>query len=163
LSLGSSYLCTDHSGRVASVRPGVVFGAVVQRDPSVTGEFPLRRTGADQAVLVVEVADQVGDGLGIAVVVALGQRETEFGEHRGLIFGLHTLGDHLQVQRFTQGGNDSQQRRGRGIGSNGCYEALIYLQNVAGDGGQAAQRGVSGAEIVDGDAYTAITQRVEIV
>jgi hypothetical protein len=104
--------------------------------------------------------DDLGAGLRTAVVKALGQAVSQ-GSHGGVLVGiLDPFGDDGQSQRAGESGDGREQCRGRVLGGDGGGERSVEFEEVSGQGVQSAERGVSSAEVIDGDPDAAGTERV---
>jgi hypothetical protein len=73
---------------------------------------------------------------------------------RPLFVGLDPLGDRLQFERLTQLDDGLGQRRVLAVRGDPLHEGAVDLENVHREALEVAQRGVPGAEVVDGQANT---------
>ena len=94
-------------------------------------------------------------------VVALGQVAAELGQGGRLLGLLHALGHGVQMQGAGQSDDGPGHRRLLGPARDPVHERLVDLDGVDRHPPQVGQRGVAGAEVVDGQVRAEPLQLVE--
>ena len=102
--------------------------------------------------------EECGGGHGFAEEPSLGVADSAGDEELRLRFGLDTFSDGLEVERAGHLNNVNDDLAGCAVGVDGFDEGLIDFERVERKRLQAGERGVAGAEVVDGDAEAAAAQ-----
>jgi hypothetical protein len=102
-----------------------------------------------------------GGGGGAAPQPALSLAAPEGAQLRCFTLGLDALSDREQVEGVGEGEDCCGDPVLGGVGVEVGHQAAVDLDDGGGGVPQGAQRGVPGAEVVDGDADTGAAQGVE--
>ncbi len=111
--------------------------------------------------LVRQQHAQVVGGAGLAEQLALRLVAAGLAQERELLHGLDAFGDHLHAEAVAHLDDGAHQRRVVAVGGGVAHEGLVDLQRADRELLQRRQRGIAGAEVVDGQVQAHGRQLVE--
>src|SRR5688500_8764579 len=146
------------SSSVASVATAFSIGTTILNwVPAFAG-----RTSSGGAAGAEERLELVG-GAGGGEELALADAAAGLGEEVALYLGLDALGDHLEVEAAGEGDQRTREAGALGVLRHADDQAAVDAHRAGVESLQHGQRGVAGAEVVDGEARAARGDRAQRV
>jgi hypothetical protein len=108
--------------------------------------------------VVFDDDEETVDGHGFTEEPALRVANAASSEEAGLGFSFDALGDHLEMERMGHFNDVQDDLTGGAIGLDGVDEGPVDFECIERERLQAGERGVAGAEIVDGHAETPVAE-----
>src|SRR5436309_5217639 len=103
----------------------------------------------------------LGGGQGRAEEVALKLVAAEPLEPAHLLLLLDPLGDHVDLQAHGEGDHRRRHLLAAAGLADGVHEGAVELEGVDREGGEIGERGVAGAEVVDGDPHPQLLEAAQ--
>ena len=152
------------------VLAGRVLGAQRSTEPALERLLEVRpgpRPGRGRVpvgALVGDEGHQLVGRQGCGEQEALAPVAAEIEEHAGLALGLDALGHHGQAEVMGQVDDPRGDATvvGMGVAPEPLHEGPVDLHDVHGQPSEVGQRGVAGAEVVDGDEHPHGPQAVQL-